>query len=125
MFDLFNFNIGGSRDNPYGESSGSIRGGRVEGVTEVRPPRPHASAYAKMAKALIKVLNVASIDFYELSEDIWDNTDDAQKIHFYRLVDGLVDRALIHHDDGTAFTLVEKAIGERADLIRETVYKNG
>lgn len=122
MFDLFNFNIGGGGFGQRASGSGSISS---EGARAYTRKRPALSEYAKKAKTLIRFFDVASLDPYELAAEVWEWSDDAQKKHIYGFIDGLIERALIAKDDGTAYSIVENEIADRADMIRETVYRNG
>jgi hypothetical protein len=121
VFDLFNVGFGGGG----GRYSNGVIAAAHSGVTSQTIRRPGISEYAKKAKAFIRQIDVASLDYWEFADEIWNLTNDAQKVHVFRLIDALIARALDAHDRGMAFTLVEQAIGDRANTIRETVYENG
>lgn len=124
MFDLLNFNIGGSGFGGDRTLAGGSLSSPVTGIAHAALPRSQPSAWRRVAKKFLSIFDVASFDPYELAHEIWETSDDATKTNVYALVDALVERALINLDNGTVFTKAEVDITQDLDTIRRIV-QNG
>lgn len=121
MFDLLNFNIGGSGfggDRTYANAKVSV--GQAS-VTRASLPRVVASEWRKVAKKFIAIFDVATLDTNELALEVWENSSDEQKRNVYAFVDALVERALIQLDNGNIFTTAEQEIVGDLDAIRQAL----
>jgi len=124
MLDLINLNVGSSgRVGQKAGISGTISSGAR--AVQVNVPTPPDSDNVKYAKKIIRIFDVASIDYYRVSDALWNLASDAVKRHLYGMADALMDVAADKHEKDLCYTLVEREIGTNAAVLRRFLKSSG